>query len=296
MPNSSSQTKFQPATPSIRSTKGCWTCRLRKKKCDETPFACLRCDAASLECRYGARPSWIESPELGRRELERIKGLVAVTASRNRAEHRARAKSKSKTASAVVLFDSFLSPESVGSESRFCVPTAAGENRSVVLEDQVLTTTSPEEVGIQKDGSSGRVELSSWIKDHEADLIMHYLDHVFYIQFRFYVPSVSTGGRGWVLSLITKTKPLYHAALSLAAFHQQSLMLQENGGSDNCLSLVELEQQHNLTLQEMQRYIQVRCKSSDTSSVSDVNVQILACVVQLISFEVRNYDPLIAYR
>ena len=292
MLNYSSQPKFQPATPSIRSTKGCWTCRLRKKKCDETPFKCLRCEAASLDCRYGVRPSWIESPELGRRELERIKGLVAVTASRKRAEHRAKAKSKSKsnTVSTLQLVSSSISSQTLGSGSHSCAPTVLYGEHFIVLEDQVLTATSPDGIGIQTDGSSERLGLSSWIKDHEADLIMHYLDHVFYIQFRFYVPSVATGGRGWVLSLITKTKPLYHAALSLAAFHQQSLMLQENGGSDGYLGLEELEQQHNLTLQEMQRFIQVHGESSDASSMSDVNTQILACVVQLISFEVKNHN------
>ena len=67
------------------------------------------------------------------------------------------------------------------------------------------------------------------------------------------------------------------------------LMLQENGGSDGYLGLEELEQQHNLTLQEMQRFIQVHGESSDASSMSDVNTQILACVVQLISFEVKNH-------
>ncbi|PVH82236.1 hypothetical protein DL98DRAFT_653303 [Cadophora sp. DSE1049] len=283
------ESRPQLPKPSIRSTNGCWTCRLRKKKCDETPSACLRCEAASLECRYGAKPCWIESPELGKRELERIKGLVAVTASRKRAEHRARVRSKTKSAPLAVKSPSLL--QEFGSEYESHLQAAVNKEHRTVWEYQAPNASQPDGSGLQDNADSPpRLELSSWIKDHEANLIMHYLDHVFYIQFRFYVPSVAAGGRGWVLSLITKTKPLYHAALSLAAFHQQSLMLQENGEwdeswDDDRLGLGELEKQHNLTLQEMQRFIQAHSVRSDRMAVLDHNVQILACVVQLISFE-----------
>ena len=132
--------------------------------------------------------------------------------------------------------------------------------------------------------------LSTWVKDQEANLIMHYLDHVFYIQFRFHTPSIAAGGRGWFLSLLTRTKPLYHAALSLSAFHQQSLMLLEQGGEETDY-LNELELQHNLTLKELQVFISAQSSSSSTDTAFYRNVQILACVVQLISFEVSACLP-----
>lgn len=55
--------------------------------------------------------------------------------------------------------------------------------------------------------------------DREAILLMHYLDHVFHTQFRFYSLSTTEGGRGWIFLLLTQTKPVYHAALSVSAHH-----------------------------------------------------------------------------
>ena len=108
--------------------------------------------------------------------------------------------------------------------------------------------------------------------------MMHYLDHVFFIQFRFYTPPVSTGGRGWLLSLLAQTKPLYHAALSLSA------CLAQEGGETQTDYLQELERHHNLTLKELQVFIQAQSEHASTAVRG--NVQILACMVLLISFEV----------
>jgi hypothetical protein len=56
----------------------------------------------------------------------------------------------------------------------------------------------------------------------EAELIMHYMDAVFPLQFRFYIPEAR--GRGWLLWLLVQSRPLYHAALSLSALHQSIYM------------------------------------------------------------------------
>lgn len=42
----------------------------------------------------------------------------------------------------------------------------------------------------------------------EAILLIHYMDHVLYIQFPFYNDSLSHHGRGWLLSLLTRVKPI----------------------------------------------------------------------------------------
>ncbi len=70
---------------------------------------------------------------------------------------------------------------------------------------------------------------------NEAFLLMHYLDNVFPLQFPMYKPSFIDGGRGWFLSLLLRTKPLYHAALALASFHTGTLHLaarQERDGEN----------------------------------------------------------------
>lgn len=258
---------------SIRSTKGCWTCRLRKKKCDEVRPGCLRCASVNIECHYGPKPTWIENAALGKEELARVKVLVGVTASRKRSEHRARAR---QAAAALASVPSPSSPNSVsGSASKNGSTSAHYVLNDPIYVDPTLETLSlnPEEIEPSW--------LSTWVKDQEANLIMHYLDHVFFIQFRFYTPSISSGGRGWLLSLLTRTKPLYHAAMSLSAFHRQSLIVLEQGHEETA-HLDELQLRHNSTLNELQLFI----SANSTNSAFDRNVQILACIVQLISFEV----------
>jgi hypothetical protein len=48
----------------LRSKHGCWTCRLRKKKCDEERPCCNTCKSLTITCHgYGPRPSWMSNPE-----------------------------------------------------------------------------------------------------------------------------------------------------------------------------------------------------------------------------------------
>ncbi|KAH9828077.1 Component of the argr regulatory complex [Teratosphaeria destructans] len=47
-------------TPRSKTFTGCWTCRRRKKKCDERRPDCLRCEQRGQECEgYGARLQWL---------------------------------------------------------------------------------------------------------------------------------------------------------------------------------------------------------------------------------------------
>jgi len=217
-----------------------------------------------VECHYGPRPRWIESTSLGKEELERIKKIVGASASRKRAAFRVKSLNPSNSSSVedveIPLLEAQLAEESPPIESQaspYETPTA------------VIDPSLPQ-------------NLPKWVEDHETSLMMHYLDHVFFIQFRFYTPSISAGGRGWLLSLLTQTKPLYHAALSLSA------CLAQEGGEAQTDYLQELERHHNLTLMELQLFIQAH--SEHTSTAFESNVQILACMVQLISFEVNVFQ------
>jgi hypothetical protein len=120
----------------------------------------------------------------------------------------------------------------------------------------------------------------------EAELLMHYLDHVFALQFRFHTPSVANGGRGWLLWLLTETKPLYHAALSLGALHQHSLLARSARGQRYHDTLNELNEHHSRALQELQIFLQSSYEvSTSAGSGRKRRLQILACGVMFISFE-----------
>ena len=57
---------------------GCFTCRLRRKKCDEGHPACRACTNLCVKCEY-KRPIWWGNPEQRRLQKERIKNKIKQT-------------------------------------------------------------------------------------------------------------------------------------------------------------------------------------------------------------------------
>ncbi|KAL2751782.1 hypothetical protein ACRALDRAFT_1073110 [Sodiomyces alcalophilus JCM 7366] len=73
----------RPAGIPARSNHGCWTCRVRKKKCDETHPQCNVCVSLGLECHgYGPRPEWIDNKTLQREQSVKFKQMVSQSKSR----------------------------------------------------------------------------------------------------------------------------------------------------------------------------------------------------------------------
>ncbi|KAL3476965.1 fungal-specific transcription factor domain-containing protein [Aspergillus californicus] len=61
-----------------RSRSGCFTCRLRRKKCDEKHPSCGACSNLSVKCEY-KRPIWWGNPEQRKAQKERIKNKIKQT-------------------------------------------------------------------------------------------------------------------------------------------------------------------------------------------------------------------------
>jgi hypothetical protein len=58
-----------------RSRTGCYTCRLRRKKCDEGTLMCSACKHLGLACEY-KRPMWWSNNEARRQHKEDIKMII----------------------------------------------------------------------------------------------------------------------------------------------------------------------------------------------------------------------------
>ncbi|KAL5614577.1 uncharacterized protein BROUX77_000414 [Berkeleyomyces rouxiae] len=58
-----------------RSRTGCYTCRLRRKKCDEGTPLCTACKHLGLVCEY-KRPTWWSNNDMRRRQKEDIKIII----------------------------------------------------------------------------------------------------------------------------------------------------------------------------------------------------------------------------
>lgn len=133
--------------------------------------------------------------------------------------------------------------------------------------------------------SFGRVRLD----EGEASLWMHYLDKTFPHQFPFYKPTTEEGGRGWLFILVMQTEPLYHAVLSIAAYHQHYELLCDIGEEaivDDCQRADEQLRLYNLALQKLQIYLDESISGSNRMSKPEC-LRLLACIVFLISLEAR---------
>ncbi|KAL5339494.1 fungal-specific transcription factor domain-containing protein [Aspergillus crustosus] len=76
--SSSKQPSEGPTKLHKRSRSGCFTCRLRRKKCDEKTPACGACSNLNLICEY-KRPIWWGNAEQRKKQKERIKNKIKQT-------------------------------------------------------------------------------------------------------------------------------------------------------------------------------------------------------------------------
>src|ERR1700761_2546142 len=64
-------------TGPLRSKQGCWTCRLRKKKCDERRDSCSTCEALAIPCYgFGPKPDWLDGGEQERAVSNSLKDIA----------------------------------------------------------------------------------------------------------------------------------------------------------------------------------------------------------------------------
>lgn len=117
---------------------------------------------------------------------------------------------------------------------------------------------------------------------------MHFIDTVFPLQYPMYRPNVLEGGRGWLLSLLLRTKPLYHASLALSAYHRGNILLAARRHGCSTLSTVEQEKHLAICLSEFRNAIKDVGQWINRESCPSNSLGLMACVIQLIFFEARH--------
>jgi hypothetical protein len=313
----------------VRSVHGCWTCRLRHKKCDESRPSCISCSTRGLACLgYAAKPEWMDGGEVERRKRNEIKRIVK----QNRRVNQERVtmlptpqSSVSNLSTPLLEYSQsiYLPSESTSSPDEFdheildkeynidyhlydCFssfpphsstendpsttsfpPHSSTENTLSVslfpsaspLAEHISSTTS--ESRSQTDSDSSLFDSSyAKLEDREAILLMHYLDSVFYVQFALYNPLSCSYGRGWFLSLLRGSKPLYYGTLALSAYHLQSLHSGDQSNKCESRHSTDLKRYENLSIQGLRHNLQ-----NDIDSLRG-GIESLCCMIQLIFLEV----------
>jgi len=60
--------------------KGCWTCRLRRKRCPRDQPICSTCALLNVTCYgYGPKPDWMDGGSSEREKLAEVKKTVKET-------------------------------------------------------------------------------------------------------------------------------------------------------------------------------------------------------------------------
>jgi hypothetical protein len=116
------------------------------------------------------------------------------------------------------------------------------------------------------------------ISPHDLVLLMHFLDNVFPLQYPVYTPGVADEGRGWLLNLLLCSKPFYHAALALSAYHRRVLISADANLLCRAVTLVQEEKNFEICIKSVSQTAQNSC--------SKAGVGITAAFVQLAIFEV----------
>ena len=112
--------------------------------------------------------------------------------------------------------------------------------------------------------------------DPREELLAHYVDVVFPIQFP--LSQDSKTARVWLLPLIMQVKPLYHAAISIAAYHKG--LTGQSIGNQNYWNV-----HHGLALKELRQYLG-ECHGYNLAVSLESNIEVLGTIILLVSLEV----------
>ena len=268
-------------TGPLRNKQGCWTCRLRKKKCDESRPYCSTCQSLSITCYgYGPKPEWKDNGEKEKAVAESLRGIVKYTSRRKAAsrppEHRGQAV--------------WIAPKTLeGVGVAVAAETVSAEDEASIQEASAiksLTSRSNSDAGAEQITilSEHRNDLGpgsiASIPTDDSVLLVHFIDNVFPVQHPMYQKRAKSSGRGWLLALLLQSKPFYHAVMALGACYRRASSPVE---ADRVTAAIQQEQHLQICIQLLNQVALNECRRN--------GLGVLAAVPQMIFFEVCSPVP-----
>ncbi|KAK3989997.1 transcriptional regulatory protein pro1 [Cladorrhinum sp. PSN332] len=285
-----------------RSFVGCWTCRLRRKKCDEGRPLCNGCAALDIDCIYSeTKPEWMDGGEKQREKGEWLKREVKRRANlRRERRHMQGLEVKLESLGVageedgqgiITTAQQNEQPPEHTTDSSPCESLGESSAAAGHYTESPATQPSPP---AGNDNNTSAVhepfgpEVS--LEDQDAHLTMFYLDYVFPFQFPFYRPSFLDMGRGWLLVLLTKNKALFHIAMTMSSYFYGVILSNTQKtikGHQTCTA-------RNLELLQSQQQLALQCLQLELRDVVNKGVKghlaeagrVMASVVQLLTSEV----------
>jgi hypothetical protein len=277
---------------SARRKQACWTCRLRKKKCDEARPQCSPCSSLSIPCYdYGSKPDWMNNEESRQTVTDSLKQIVKSTSRRKPTAlvHTGRARflnlaprlPKDTTRKPTSLTDSChihnLLPE---------LETLPREIQYGHFDVSSTLRAGHFEQALSVPGSYSQLQLPPFfLVSAEKDiLLMHFINEIFPLQYPLYKADIRQERRAWLLSLLFETQPLFDAALAFGSYHQHVVVL--NTTPTQLLQAIEQRESYLNTSVTGLRKLVALVSMYGKQGLPKEGVGIVASMIQLIFFEV----------
>jgi C6 transcription factor Pro1 len=206
-----------------RSKTGCWTCRLRRKKCDEETPQCSTCTSRDLFCYgYGEKPAWM----LGK-DWKQVMDMDEAKAIRKGAERAYSQRRKSKK------------PQTE-------LPWTANV---LVFEDPTLSHGGI----VDRTWADCRQTLRDCDYTPDYRYMQMFLDVIFPLQWGFFDLHHRKPGRQWLFDAIIACEPMHHASLGLCLSFESGLKAGYTNG--HCDVTPQVRSSRLLALKGLQPHI-----------------------------------------
>lgn len=182
----------------MKTSNVCWTCRLRRKKCDESKPICGACGTLEITChsQEEIKPEWMDGGLKQAEMSDRIKRDIKIKA------HRRRGSSMFETSSEFMITPGNLSKLQADTAPR--LPADAISNGSDPTKSSAETPGPQVQLRPERKHDSHNALQSLVLEGSDAVHSLFYLEKVHPFLFPFYNPSYQQGGKAWILELIMK--------------------------------------------------------------------------------------------
>ncbi|KAF2640796.1 hypothetical protein P280DRAFT_507397 [Massarina eburnea CBS 473.64] len=287
----------------LAKSDGCWTCRLRRKKCDKQHPTCKTCNTLEITCSYGPKPAWMDGGHQQRQKTEWLKNEIKRKATYRREKANANIKTGdlrkathdvTDTRKFDVVFDMVMEGNLAPIETMDDVMGMTGGRTGTPTAGSGETAFTPFSLLPSRNHQWSENDCTCCIKqspDIETDFITKYFDFVFPALFPFYRPALFETGRSWLLALLGKSKVAYHSTVGLSCYFFTMALTGADveGEHDNCKELrwEEVEQQTNKCFESIRTdMLTLNLKSRDTEATNLERVHMMESVVQVLIFEI----------
>ncbi|KAI8721647.1 hypothetical protein NCS52_00306800 [Fusarium sp. LHS14.1] len=239
-----------------RTKTGCWTCRLRRKKCDENKPACVNCTSRNLECYgYDQKPAWMVEKE----SWEHVLKSDEARAIRNAAE-KAYSRRRQKNTRAP--------------------PWSAG----VIVQDvKELGHPSQSSTILDRTWSNCTQPLRDCDYAPNYQHVQTFLDVIFPLQWGFFA-LCKQPDRRWLFNTIMASEPMYHAASGLCISFETGAKAGFTNGT--CYVTPEVRKSRLLAVQGLQPCIAELQQQKPQNSTLLKAIHAVAIILLLSSLEI----------